>query len=103
MAGPSVQSVTLGRENRSAKGAAVRRPDRRVLPTAIGVCIATTLAANMAVLLADQARPHKRTSAAQATSDKLITAAHGSELSKGPVAPYRKHIDPQLMIVSKHG
>jgi cell wall-associated NlpC family hydrolase len=81
----------------------VRRPDRRVLPTAIGVCIATTLAANMAVLLADQSRPEKRKSTGQATTDQLITAAHGSDLSKGPVAPYRKHIDPQLMIVSKHG
>src|SRR5690242_16742301 len=57
----------------------------------------------MAVLLAEHARPDKRTTAAQTTTDKLINAASGSRLSQGPVAPYRKHIDPQLMIVSKDG
>ncbi|MEO5876467.1 MAG: C40 family peptidase [Streptosporangiaceae bacterium] len=73
-----------------------------MLPTAIGVCIATTLAANVAVLLADQAvqPPEKKTGT---STDQLVVAAHGSELSQGPVAPYRKHVDPQLMVVSRDG
>lgn len=64
----------------------------------IGVGIVTTLAANGAILFEHANRPSLTPSV---TRDQLVAAAHGSDLAE--VAPFKKKIEPQLLVISKGG
>lgn len=77
----------------------MRRPDRRVLPTIIGVSVLTTLAANTAVLVAHgqgddpQATPQ--------TSQQRFVAASGSyQLSPTAIAPLGKRLSPHVLVAA---
>ncbi|MFI0450988.1 C40 family peptidase [Actinomadura sp. 6N118] len=77
----------------------MRRPDRRVLPTIIGVSVLTTLAANTAVLVA-----HGQDGTPQATpqtSQQRFVAASGSyQLSPTAIAPLGKRLSPHVMVAA---
>jgi cell wall-associated NlpC family hydrolase len=76
----------------------VRKPDRRILPTIIGVSVVTTLAANGAVLVAhEQTRPDPRTSAEH---QKFVAASGSSRLSPTAVAPLGKRLDPHILVAA---
>ncbi|MDX6738580.1 C40 family peptidase [Actinocorallia sp. A-T 12471] len=76
----------------------MRKPGPRAAPMAIGVAIATTLAANVAVLVEQAVRPAETTTTAVAPG-QLVAAAHGA--TAAPVAPLAKRVEPQVMVVAK--
>lgn len=77
----------------------MRKPNRRVLPTIIGVSVLTTLAANVAVLVAreDGAPP----TAPRADGRAQFVAASGSTgLPAGVVAPLGKRLTPHVLVAA---
>ncbi|MEW2357350.1 C40 family peptidase [Spirillospora sp. NPDC029432] len=76
----------------------MRKPDRRVLPTIIGVSVMTTLAANGAVLVAHgQGGPDPRTNAEH---QKFVAASGSSKISPAAVAPLGKRLEPHILIAA---
>ncbi|MFI0351539.1 C40 family peptidase [Actinomadura sp. 9N407] len=76
----------------------MRKPDRRVLPTIIGVSVLTTLAANGAVLVAHgQGGPDTRTNAEH---QKFVATSGSTRLSPTAVAPLGKRLDPHILIAA---
>jgi cell wall-associated NlpC family hydrolase len=76
----------------------VRRPSRRALPTVIGVSVVTTLAANIAVVIAHSQKsgpPDERNG-----GDRYVAAANGSRLSPSAVAPLRKRMSADLLVAA---
>ncbi|KAB2343978.1 C40 family peptidase [Actinomadura rudentiformis] len=77
----------------------MRRPDRRVLPTIIGVSVLTTLAANTAVLVAH--RQGDDPQATPQTSQQRFVAASGSyQLSPTAIAPLGKRLTPHVLVAA---
>ncbi|RFU42673.1 NlpC/P60 family protein [Actinomadura logoneensis] len=73
----------------------MRKPNRRVLPTIIGVSVVTTLAVNTAVLVAGGGRtPH----APRPMSGRFVAASSDSALTPQPVAPLGRRLEPQVMV-----
>ncbi|HXA62610.1 MAG TPA: C40 family peptidase [Streptosporangiaceae bacterium] len=73
----------------------MRRPNRRVLPTVIGVTVVTTLAANVAVLAA-----HLSTTTVTqppGTNTSYVLGANASLVTPSPTGPVRQ-LSPDLLI-----
>jgi cell wall-associated NlpC family hydrolase len=77
----------------------VRKPNRRILPTIIGVSVLTTLAANTAVLIArgDQADPPP---SPQEKRARYVAASGSTRLSPGAVAPLGKRLTPHVLVAA---
>ncbi|MEV4256938.1 C40 family peptidase [Spirillospora sp. NPDC049652] len=73
----------------------MRKPNRRVLPTIIGVSVVTTLAVNTAVVVAHEGRTHH---APRAMSDGFVAASNDSAITPQPVAPLGRRLAPQVMV-----
>ncbi|MFF5260715.1 C40 family peptidase [Actinomadura viridis] len=76
----------------------MRKPDRRVLPTIIGVSVVTTLAANGAVLVArgqDGTDPRTR-----AEHQRFVAASGNTRLSQAAVAPLGKRLEPHILVAA---
>jgi len=75
----------------------VRRPSRRVLPTAIGVAVVATLASNAVVLLswrnAGSPQPQSRW-------QRYVAASSDTWVSPTAVAPLRGRVSPHLLVAS---
>ncbi|MEO3822462.1 C40 family peptidase [Actinomadura sp. B10D3] len=73
------------------------KPNRRVLPTIIGVSVLTTLAANVAVLVArdDPAEARHREQRA-----RFVAASGSSKLSPYAVAPLGKRLTPHVLVAA---
>jgi peptidoglycan DL-endopeptidase CwlO len=78
----------------------VRRPSRRVLPTVIGVSVATTVAANGAVLLAWQHKP-PGPAAAAVPQEQFVAAAGTTRVSTSAIAPLRKRVTPHFLVAAR--
>lgn len=76
----------------------MRRPSRRVLPTVIGVTVVTTLAANIAVVVARPGAQQPKT--AKPHSASLVAAANDSTLSPTAVAPLKRRLTPDLLVAA---
>ncbi|MFC4911099.1 C40 family peptidase [Actinomadura gamaensis] len=73
----------------------MRKPNRRVLPTIIGVSVVTTLAVNTAVVVAyDGRKPH----APQTMSGRFVVASDNSSVSPQAVAPIGRRLTPQVLV-----
>jgi peptidoglycan DL-endopeptidase CwlO len=70
----------------------VRRPNRRVLPTVIGVTVVTTLAANVAVLAAHVSTGKVAQAQAQApgTNASYVLGANASLVTPSPTGPVQR-------------
>ncbi|GAA2421644.1 hypothetical protein GCM10010191_36560 [Actinomadura vinacea] len=76
----------------------MRKPDRRVVPTIIGVSVVTTLAANGAVLVAhERTRPDLST---RAEHQRLVAASGSTRLTPAAVAPLGKRLDPHILVAA---
>ncbi|MFC5181999.1 C40 family peptidase [Actinomadura harenae] len=73
----------------------MRKPNRRVLPTIIGVSVVTTLAANTAVVVAYGGRAHH---APQTMTGRYVAASSDSALTPPAVAPLGKRLAPQVLV-----
>ncbi|MEV5576218.1 C40 family peptidase [Spirillospora sp. NPDC052269] len=73
----------------------MRKPNRRVLPTIIGVSVVTTLAVNSAVVVAYGGRGHH---APGTMSGRYVAASSDSALSPQAVAPFSKRLEPQVLV-----
>lgn len=76
----------------------MRRPNRRVLPTVIGVTALTTLAANGAVVLAMQEPPVPTTQ--QSDSGQYVAAANSAKIAPVAVAPLSRRQTPHVLIAA---
>jgi cell wall-associated NlpC family hydrolase len=74
----------------------VRKPDRRVVPTIIGVAVVTTLAANGAVLVAHKQAGRETTASAQ--NPRFVAAT--TRFTPNAVAPLGKRRDPHILIAA---
>jgi cell wall-associated NlpC family hydrolase len=76
----------------------VRRPSRRVLPTVIGVSVVTTLATNVAVVVAHSQKsgPADRADG----KDHYVATSSGSRLAPSAVAPLKKRQTPDLLVAA---
>ncbi|MFC6878269.1 MULTISPECIES: C40 family peptidase [Actinomadura] len=78
----------------------MRKPNRRVLPTIIGVSVVTTLAANVAVLVAHGSNdPAPRDQAADKKA-RFVAASGASNLSPTAVAPLGKRLTPHILVAA---
>ncbi|MFG2005681.1 C40 family peptidase [Spirillospora sp. NPDC048911] len=77
----------------------MRRPDRRVLPTIIGVSVLTTLAVNTAVLVAhDQGGTPEATP--QTSRQQFVAASGNYQLSPTALAPLGKRLSPHVLVAA---
>ena len=74
----------------------MRRPSRRVVPTAIGVSVVLTLATDVALVVAQGERP----GSARDEAGRYIAAANGTRLPASAVAPLRERLSPDLLVAS---
>jgi cell wall-associated NlpC family hydrolase len=74
----------------------VQRPSRRVLPTAIGVSVVTTLVAGVAVVLAHRQKP----STPPDNDVRYVAAAQDSPIPPSAVAPLQQRLVPHLLVVA---
>ncbi|WP_131742539.1 C40 family peptidase [Actinomadura roseirufa] len=74
----------------------MRKPNRRALPTIIGVAVFTTLGANVAVLVARDGNAAGRQPVADAA--RFVAASGNSPLSPDPVAPLGKRLTPHVLV-----
>ena len=79
----------------------MRKPNRRVLPTIIGVSVLTTLSVNGAVLVAHSQQsgdsPATRT---QTQNQQFVAASGNSQLSPNAVAPEGKRLTPHVLVAA---
>jgi cell wall-associated NlpC family hydrolase len=76
----------------------VGKPNRRILPTIIGVSVLTTLAANVAVLVAHDdgptaTRPDEKRA-------RYVAASGSTGLSPSAVAPLGKRLEPHVLVAA---
>ena len=72
------------------------KPSRRILPTIIGVSVLTTLAANVAVLVAHDDSPAEKRPAGK--SARYVAASGSTSLSPAAVAPLGKRLEPHVLV-----
>ncbi|GAB2813119.1 hypothetical protein GCM10022221_08520 [Actinocorallia aurea] len=77
----------------------MRKPGPRAAPMVIGVAIATTLAANVAMLVERAVRPAATPSVTSVAPGQLVAAADAA--GTAPVAPLAERVEPQVMVVAK--
>jgi peptidoglycan DL-endopeptidase CwlO len=76
----------------------VRWPSRRrMLPTVIGVTLAATVVADVAVVVV---RDDVGSPAGQTTGERLVAAAESTGYTPGAVAPLRKAVVPHVLVAS---
>jgi cell wall-associated NlpC family hydrolase len=76
----------------------VRWPSRRrMLPTVIGVTLATTVVADVAVVVV---RNHVGSPAGQGAGERLVAAAESTGYSPGAVTPLQKAVVPHVLVAS---
>ncbi|MCP9950245.1 C40 family peptidase [Actinomadura madurae] len=73
------------------------KPNRRVLPTIIGVTVLTTLAANVAVLVARDDPAEARRGEQRA---RFVAASGNSALSSSAVAPLGRRLTPHVLVAA---
>ncbi len=74
------------------------KPNRRILPTIIGVSVLTTLAANVAVLVAhDDGPADTRPDEKRA---RYVAASGSTGLSPTAVAPLGKRLEPHVLVAA---
>lgn len=78
----------------------MRRPSRRALPTVIGVSVVTTLAANLAVVLANQSTSATPNSGQALVPSKYVAASTRAKLAAASVAPLRKRVSPDVLVAA---
>ncbi|TDC97352.1 C40 family peptidase [Actinomadura sp. 7K507] len=76
------------------------KPNRRVLPTIIGVSVVTTLAANVTVLVARGGDEPAGTPAAAAQRARYVAASDAVSASPTAVAPQGKRLEPHVMVAA---
>ncbi|TDD85247.1 NlpC/P60 family protein [Actinomadura darangshiensis] len=74
------------------------KPNRRVLPTIIGVSVLTTLAANVAVLVAHDDGP--KSAQAGEKRARYVAASGSTDLSPTAVAPQGKRLSPHVLVAA---
>ncbi|GAA2251671.1 hypothetical protein GCM10010402_03500 [Actinomadura luteofluorescens] len=74
------------------------KPNRRMLPTIIGVSVLTTLAANTAVLVARDDGPAKARPGEQRA--RFVAASGSTGLSPTAVAPLGKRLTPHVLVAA---
>ncbi|MCP2336743.1 C40 family peptidase [Actinomadura rupiterrae] len=74
----------------------MRKPNRRVLPTIIGVSVVTTLAVNTAVVVAYDGRT--RHHAPQTMTGGFVAASSDSAITPQSVQPAGRRLEPQVMV-----
>ncbi|WP_149260919.1 C40 family peptidase [Actinomadura sp. K4S16] len=74
------------------------KPNRRILPTIIGVSVLTTLAANVAVLVAHDDGPPDRPRGEQRA--RFVAASGSTGLSPGAVAPLGRRLTPHVLVAA---
>ncbi|MFD0540627.1 C40 family peptidase [Actinomadura luteofluorescens] len=74
------------------------KPNRRMLPTIIGVSVLTTLAANTAVLVARDDGPAKAPPGEQRA--RFVAASGSTGLSPTAVAPLGKRLTPHVLVAA---
>ena len=77
----------------------MRKPNRRVLPTIIGVSVLTTLAANTAVLIA-RGPDGDPAPSPQEKRSRYDAASGSTSLSPGAVAPLGKRLTPHVLVAA---
>ncbi|CNF24562.1 NLP/P60 protein [Mycobacterium tuberculosis] len=75
------------------------KPNRRILPTIIGVSVLTTLAANVAVLVAHEDAPADSPRAQQQRA-RYVAASGSTSLSSTAVAPLSKRLTPHVLVAA---
>ncbi|GAA1838979.1 C40 family peptidase [Actinomadura bangladeshensis] len=75
------------------------KPNRRVLPTIIGVSVLTTLAANVAVLVAHDDAPAAPPRTQQQRA-RYVAASGSTNLSPTAVAPLGKRLTPHVLVAA---
>jgi cell wall-associated NlpC family hydrolase len=78
----------------------VGKPNRRVLPTIIGVSVLTTLAANVAVLVAHDGAPADAPRAQQQQRARYVAASGSTSLSPTAVAPLGRRLTPHVLVAA---
>ncbi|MEU5991537.1 C40 family peptidase [Spirillospora sp. NPDC047418] len=76
------------------------KPNRRVLPTIIGVSVLTTLAANVAVLVAHDDGPADPPRTQQQQRARYVAASGSTSLSPSAVAPLGKRLTPHVLVAA---
>lgn len=74
------------------------KPNRRLLPTIIGVSVLTTLAANVAVLVAHDDTPKSAQGGEKRA--RYVAASGSTSLSPTAVAPLGKRLDPHILVAA---
>ncbi|MEU6745398.1 C40 family peptidase [Spirillospora sp. NPDC046719] len=77
----------------------MRKPNRRILPTIIGVSVLTTLAANTAVLIA-RGHDGDPPPSPQEKRARYVAASGSTSLSPGAVAPLGKRLTPHVLVAA---
>ncbi|TYK49290.1 C40 family peptidase [Actinomadura decatromicini] len=75
------------------------KPNRRVLPTIIGVSVLTTLAANVAVLVAREGNGPATSPRADGRA-RFVAASGGTGVPTGVVAPLGKRLTPHVLVAA---
>ncbi|QKW34121.1 C40 family peptidase [Actinomadura sp. NAK00032] len=78
----------------------MRKPNRRVLPTIIGVSVLTTLAANVAVLVAHDDGPPAQARQTEEKRARYVAASGSTTLSPTAVAPLGKRLTPHVLVAA---
>ncbi|TDC45819.1 NlpC/P60 family protein [Actinomadura sp. KC345] len=76
------------------------KPNRRVLPTIIGVSVVTTLAANVTVLVVRGGDEPVGTPAAAEQRARYVAASGAMSVSPTAVAPLGKRLEPHVMVAA---
>ncbi|MEU5880257.1 C40 family peptidase [Spirillospora sp. NPDC047279] len=80
----------------------MRKPDRRILPTIIGVSVLTTLAVNTAVLVAHEQGGDTETTTPQTAQQRFVAASGSTQAALSPtaIAPLAKRLTPHVMVAA---
>ena len=76
------------------------KPNRRILPTIIGVSVLTTLAANVAVLVAHDDKPAGTRQQQAEKSARYVAASGSTSLSPTAVAPLGTRLSPHVLVAA---
>ncbi|GGV14974.1 hypothetical protein GCM10010182_39660 [Actinomadura cremea] len=78
----------------------MRKPNRRVLPTIIGVSVATTLGANVTVLLVRGGPAAEPAPASPARANYVAAAGSFAGVAPETVAPLGKRLEPHVLVAA---
>ncbi|WP_262401922.1 hypothetical protein [Actinomadura sp. CNU-125] len=78
----------------------MRKPNRRVLPTIIGVSVAATLGVNVTVLLVRGGPAAEPAPVTPARANYVAAAGSFADLSPQAVAPLGKRLEPHVLVAA---